>query len=1457
MSITTTPLTPSQLHLWKSQTISPDKPLFNQIVTARLPINTDDEHAAEAMCAAWIRVQHQHPVLGSTIRTQQDLTPVQHYEANVHAMEQVDLSSGSHCQPDTVQQWIVSRGKNVFALHEKLTDAVLIRCAEHQLVVFLNMHHLIADAISTQQVLNDLLSEFQKIQRTGLHTIAYPSPPPTGTLQFQEYAHAMATHSLATCNSHEQAPTASNAASGEPSRPSFYGRANAYPVTDSVRRRLHLSEDQHQALQALAADPELRQLNPNLFALCFHTSALALYLHKATGEHHIIIEAPITGRFEPQWMHVVGNFIEMVRLDITVNPSQSLIALYQQVRDALFLSLRQAHSGCTGNLKPGPVHGVVNLIVHDRVEASGWGDTVQWHHSGHSDSHHPLRLHIADWGGTGRPSLELDVNLGFFAKVSQEQPCQHLESAYRALITCRQTPINTLSLLGPNETWQLHAKRTRSASAFVSLSRHLESVCHSTPDAVALIDETTKLSYRELHELIHRVSKALHAAGVTRQDRVAVVMRRSIHLPIMLLSIMHRGAVYVPVDHQQPAARIQQILQDAQVSCVVADATAQSAEEPGQWGMTNVLLADTLLMRASENTAEHTHWQASPSAAAELSEPQRLPAEPQASDPAYIIFTSGSTGTPKGVVVSHGALMSYLSWANDYYALVEPVIMPLHTSIGFDMTVTSLFLPLVNGGSIKVFSETGHSEQAGALALFSVMADNEVNTIKLTPSHLALMTDSVDPGTSIRQLIVGGEDLKCSTAREAAGRFSQPIRIINEYGPSEATVGCIVSEWHEAINSKSVPIGVPISGMSAYVLDTDGLPQFEGAVGELYLAGDSLAQGYWNNPDQTRAAFVDNPWMPGTRLYRTGDLVCVANQQLLYLGRQDTQVKHNGYRIELAEIEATLAAHPAVADCAVLLNNPSPDTRAHQDSQQPANREPVYCSLCGLSSLHPQGRQNQDGLCEICTAYLPNAARINHYFRDTRELRELIAEIQRERQGDYDAVVLLSGGKDSTYAIAQLVDLGLKVYAFSLDNGFLSDQARENIDTVCKRLDIDHIYATTEHMNDIFADSLARYSNVCHGCFKTIYTLSMQFAEQHNINTVFTGLSRGQLFETRLSNELFADTSLPLNKIDEMVQAARIQYHAVPDAPNRLLNIQAVNSGVLPRKIRIIDFYRYCHVELGEMIHYLRHRVGWVRPPDTGRSTNCLINDVGIHVHKLEQGFHNYSLPYSWDVRLGHKRREEALDELNDEIDTERVETILHTIGYQPAPDRQSQPVLHAYLCSSAAVPEQLPVDSLKSWLETQLPYYMRPSVYTVLPALPLNANGKIDRSRLRDSRRRVSSTPALESLTDTEKMIANVWSQFISAGSINRQSDFFKLGGDSLAAIRCVVTLRGMGFELEPVDLFRTPLLSDFSRLVEHSRGSAPAPTRQKSEKFSSLDTAQREKLQKLLARKAPEKAR
>src|SRR6185369_9852578 len=284
--------------------------------------------------------------------------------------------------------------------------------------------------------------------------------------------------------------------------------------------------------------------------------------------------------------------------------------------------------------------------------------------------------------------------------------------------------------------------------------------------------------------------------------------------------------------------------------------------------------------------------------------------------PAYVIYTSGSTGQPKGVIVTREGLSNYLQWAIAEYRVGARGALA-HSSIAFDLTVTTVFLPLLRGGRIAM---SGGDD----LEMLSQLASrlDEFDLLKITPSHLDFISPPSErlPSGWDGVVVVGGEAL--TYERLQAWRAGSPsARIVNEYGPTETVVGCVTYEvGSQDPASGRVPIGKPIWNTQVLVLDAMLQPSPAGVLGELYIAGAGLGRGYLNRPHATAERFVANPYGPsGTRLYRTGDRVRrLANGILEYIGRADEQIKISGYRIEPEDIERALTRHAAVRDAAVM-----------------------------------------------------------------------------------------------------------------------------------------------------------------------------------------------------------------------------------------------------------------------------------------------------------------------------------------------------------------------------------------------------------------------------------------------------------------------------------------------------------------------------------------------------------
>jgi non-ribosomal peptide synthase protein (TIGR01720 family) len=700
-------------------------------------------------------------------------------------------------------------------------------------------------------------------------------------------------------------------------------------------------------------------------------------------------------------------------------------------------------------------------------------------------------------------------------------------------------------------------------------------------------------------------------------------------------------------------------------------------------------------------------------------------------------------------------------------------------------------------------------QQSGDLSIIDVIEDNRVDIIKLTPAHLSIV-QSLDLSSSrIHKMIVGGDAFKTELASKISRFYGANIELYNEYGPTEATVACAVHCYHpDADHGITVPIGQPILGAAIYLLDKKLNQVPQGVAGDLYIAGAGLAKGYLGQPELTSQRFIQHPNVPNQRLYCSGDRARYSHKgELEYLGREDQQLKINGVRVELGEIEAALLNVAGVTDAAVELSR-------HVQNRS-AELHTLHCKVCGLEASHPSAQLDGENLCRICRIYEQQKEAAQAYFRDFMQLESWITRIRQQSGVKQNAIMLLSGGKDSSYALCKLVDMGLNPIVFTLDNGFISQGAKANVQRLVERLGLELVVGETPYMNEIFVDSLSRFSNVCNGCFKTIYTMATNLARERGIKVICTGLSRGQIFETRVAH-LFQQGCFDSTDIDRRIIDARKAYHRTRDLIANRLDVKVFEDDAVFEDIQYLDFYRFVDVTLAEMYQYLNNIAPWIRPSDTGRSTNCLINDAGIFVHKKERGFHNYSLPYSWDVRLGHKERDAALEELDDEIDEQKVNDILNEIGYQVEDfklDLMPRDTLIAYYVA--------PAEILKNTLQKQLAQCLLsetiPSQFVWMAKLPLTANGKIDRKALpqpRESRREVQ-VDYRAPRSPTENLFASLWQQILGVEEVGIDDNFFDLGGDSIVNIQIVSAARKQDIEVSPQQIFDYPTIRALAKVA------------------------------------------
>lgn len=783
-----------------------------------------------------------------------------------------------------ISQFILKDSKKPFDLENgPLFRASLLKLADDTLVFYYVIHHIIGDEWSLQVLGRDVLAYYNHYTQKEALTL-----PKIG-IQYKDYT-AWKLETLETETSINSKTYWNEKLSGNvplvnlpstKSRPkikSYNGQALSTYVSPKVTQKLK----------------EYNQKNGGSLFISLLT-VWNIICFRYTQQRDIITGTPISGRDHIDLENQIGFYVNTLALRNEIQEGDNFDTLYNRVKEITLEAFNhQAYPfdmlvedlDLNRDASRNALFDVMLILQNINKEEVTY------------DINEDALNEIVDRGAClSKFDIELNFqevndylsfavkyNADVYEKEMVENLMKHFKQLLYQIVGNTKIALDKIDYLTENEKHELLYEVNHTSVSYPqgeTLVSSFKKQAQTNPDAIAIAFNEKRLTYRELDELSNQLTNyLLEKHGVLKDALVAISLEQSEWLMVAILGVLKSGAAYVPIDSEYPTSKIEYIKSDS--NCKV--------------------LIDQKELDAFKT--RYTKYSKNP-----------ISLEVESESLAYVIYTSGSTGNPKGVMIEHHSLMNYLNWATSHYfeSNFNNKDFGLFTSLSFDLTVTSLFLPLINGGTLNVLDPT-----LDIPTTLTRYLESQVSGIKLTPAHISIL-ESLDIDVSHQEVAIIGGDVLHKNHVDILRKRNPSIKIYNEYGPTESTVGCIV---YEVVSSQEdILIGTPIANTEIYIINDACQLEPKGVVGEICISGKGLARGYFNREELNAEKFIDHPFKENEKLYKTGDLGrWLWNGNIEFLGRKDNQVKVNGHRIELGEVEYQLQLKESISEAVVLVN---------------------------------------------------------------------------------------------------------------------------------------------------------------------------------------------------------------------------------------------------------------------------------------------------------------------------------------------------------------------------------------------------------------------------------------------------------------------------------------------------------------------------------------------------------
>ncbi|QSQ26355.1 amino acid adenylation domain-containing protein [Pyxidicoccus parkwayensis] len=887
------PLSFPQQRIWALSQLDPDGIAYNNTVTLRLEGRMD----APLLETALNELVRRHEVLRTTFALSEDGARQVIIPSMPLRLEQRDTHGATleEREADALRLALSEARRPFDLVHGPVLRAVLIRIGDTASVLHLTIHHIASDGWSGGVLFRELVMLYEAL------AAGKPSPLPALPVQYADYAAWQRgwlngpgmEAQLAYWKKQLAGAQVLELPTDRPRPMRWSGRGGRIPVS--------VGKPVMDALWTLG-----RREGATPFMVL--AAALQTLLHRYSGQDDIIVGTSAAGRNRPELEGLIGCFLNTLAIRGDFSRAPTFVELLRGVKAASIGAY--AHQEV-------PFEKLVDelRVPRDPSRMPLVQAMLTFHNTPPVEVQTPglgVKMVELDIGAT-KVDLSLELRetrdglsgaLEYAADLFEPATVHLLWARFvRLLEGIAANPsqrVGELPLLSGAERHRMLVEWNDTREPFPEDARiHdlFEAQAARTPDAIAVVTEGQRLTYAELDARANQLAHHLRSVGVGPEVRVGLCAERSSELVVGMLGVLKAGGAFVPLDPAYPNARLTYMMRDAGLSVAVT-----------QEHLADELPAGTeLLVSVDSEWASISRNPSSPPGSAVLS-----------GGLAYVIYTSGSTGTPKGVLVPHRGLVNTVRAVIRAHGVGPGKRVLQAAALGFDASVLEVLSTLVAGAELHLAPRD--SLLPGA-PLREVLDSRGITTVTLTPSSLSQL-DS-EGLSSLETVISAGE--ACSP--ELARRWTSRRRLLNGYGPTEATVCATVST---ELDAERPDIGRPIANMRAYVLDGRGQPVPPGVPGELYLGGPGVARGYLGRPDLTAERFIPDALSgeSGARLYRTGDRVRHRlDGRLEYVGRTDHQVKVRGFRIELGELEAALRQYPGVSDAVATVREEPPGTK--------------------------------------------------------------------------------------------------------------------------------------------------------------------------------------------------------------------------------------------------------------------------------------------------------------------------------------------------------------------------------------------------------------------------------------------------------------------------------------------------------------------------------------------------